>query len=681
MPSVVPLFPGIRALANPRTPPEPIRSARAWHGYKLEQKPGKARIDKIPYRLDGRKRVGKSGSDFDLAGMGSFDEAHAAALKYGFDGVAYAFTPGCGVTVVDGDKCLRPDGSLPPELEKLALGTFSEVSVSGSGAHFWYLGNLGDNRFPKEPNLYGLDTFSERGWIAYTGTPLSYYDLVKTVDGVAAVGDGVRALIGTRAAIAGAKTFSTAPDDFTAGWEPRIPDIDLERFKRDLQFIDPSCPREPWFNVLCAGHHQFDGDPAALDILVDWSSGGHNYVEGEVERYWEGMHGDGSGRRRITYAYILKLVKEAQTKPASAAALLAEPAPEPQAYDGKFRPIRAANLSSEPPRWLIRDVLPQSEDPVILYGASTAGKTFVAIDLAMAVARGEPWRGHPVAKGRILIITAEGSRGFRARLQAYCLHYNLDLSSIDIDVLPSQINIMEAEDVRELVRSVRTFGEYVLIIIDTLAQVTPGANENAGEDMSRALANIKAVQIATGSTVMVVHHAGKDVSRGSRGWSGLKAAAEAQLEVSRNEDTGERVIRIDKLKDGQDGVRYGFELMTQPVAMYEDGTEYTSCVVVPAELRPAPAPGAGGRGGSRVKSRSALQNFLLEVIEKHVARSQAGMRKSDLVKLTADLIPAPPAGERDVRRQNVTRSLDRLLRDTSDTAPLSTVGDMVFFHV
>ena len=98
-------------------------------------------------------------------------------------------------------------------------------------------------------------------------------------------------------------------------------------------------------------------------------------------------------------------------------------------------------------------------------------------------------------------------------------------------------------------------------IVDTLAQVTPGANENSGEDMGHALANVRALRLASGAMVVLVHHAGKDASKGSRGWSGLKAAADFQLEVLRHEN-GVREIHIEKLKDGEDGKRFGFELKT-----------------------------------------------------------------------------------------------------------------------
>jgi hypothetical protein len=81
---------------------------------------------------------------------------------------------------------------------------------------------------------------------------------------------------------------------------------------------------------------------------------------------------------------------------------------------------------------------------------------------------------------------------------------------------------------------------------------------------------------------LAVHHAGKDASKGSRGWSGIKAAADAQIEVLRHED-GQREIHLEKMKDGEDGVRFGFKLETVEIGTDEDGDRITSCVAVEAE--------------------------------------------------------------------------------------------------
>jgi protein translocase SecG subunit len=39
-----------------------------------------------------------------------------------------------------------------------------------------------------------------------------------------------------------------------------------------------------------------------------------------------------------------------------------------------------------------------------LFGASGSGKSFVALDMAAAIAQGIPWRDHRTVKGRVLII-------------------------------------------------------------------------------------------------------------------------------------------------------------------------------------------------------------------------------------------------------------------------------------
>jgi hypothetical protein len=51
-------------------------------------------------------------------------------------------------------------------------------------------------------------------------------------------------------------------------------------------------------------------------------------------------------------------------------------------------------------------------------------------------------------------------------------------------------------------------------------------------------------------TVIIAHHFGKDASRGGRGWSGLGAALDFELEIDR---AGElRIMRVTKSRDGSD---------------------------------------------------------------------------------------------------------------------------------
>src|SRR5690606_20260609 len=82
--------------------------------------------------------------------------------------------------------------------------------------------------------------------------------------------------------------------------------------------------------------------------------------------------------------------------------------------------------------------------------------------------------------------------------------------------------------------------------------------------------------------VILIHHSGKNALRGARGWSGLRAAADVEMEVLRADD--DRIISITKQKDGEEGQDYGFKLRVVPIGLDEDGDAITSCVVDEAQV-------------------------------------------------------------------------------------------------
>src|SRR5207244_2735924 len=53
------------------------------------------------------------------------------------------------------------------------------------------------------------------------------------------------------------------------------------------------------------------------------------------------------------------------------------------------------------PRWLVDNYL-VAETISVLFGPSGGGKTFVALDLALAIATGHPWLGEPVDGGYVV---------------------------------------------------------------------------------------------------------------------------------------------------------------------------------------------------------------------------------------------------------------------------------------
>lgn len=306
--------------------------------------------------------------------------------------------------------------------------------------------------------------------------------------------------------------------------------------------------------------------------------------------------------------------------------------------------------SGLPPTWIVKGVLPNAE-LVVLFGESGSGKSFVALDLAGAIARGVEWRGRKVKQGRVVYVAAEGAGGFRNRLNAYAQAHSLDLAALDLGVIKAAPNLMVKDDALDVCKAIIAGGPVSVVIIDTFAQVMPGANENAGEDVGKALQHCKGIHKATGAVVILVHHAGKDSSKGARGWSGLRAAADAELEVVKLA-TG-RLLRSTKQKDGEDGLEWGFELGVVPIGVDEDGDVLTSCVVQEAAV---PVPLKGGAGAN--KNGGVWAARVLEVLGELTLVQTTGIEKKAIIE---EVLRRSPGGSDN--KGSASRALTKLLAD------------------
>lgn len=321
--------------------------------------------------------------------------------------------------------------------------------------------------------------------------------------------------------------------------------------------------------------------------------------------------------------------------------------PKPQ----RFAVVPAGQFAQgKPPTWIIKGVLPQA-DLAVLFGESGSGKSFAAVDMAVDIAMGTTWRGKTVRKGRVVYIAAEGAGGFRNRLKAIAQQRGLNLADIPIGVIPDAPNMLEKTDALDVAKSIHAAGGADLVILDTWAQVTAGANENSGEDMGRALAHCKGIHRATGALVMLVHHSGKDSSKGARGWSGLRAAADVELEVLRNEDA--RSLTVTKLKDGEDGAEFAFRLENVVLGLDDDGEEITSCIVEHGQGTVARKKDKGPKG--------SIERLVVNVMRDLIGLGEPFVEVLDLKAAVANQIAFDPAeGKRDTRGQRIDRALDTL---------------------
>jgi len=651
------------------TAPAPLRDIPAWLTWRYESFEDEPKPRKVPYYADGARRSGRQGSPEDRARLTTFALACEQAAKRGMSGVGFAPLQGLGVVALDFDNCVE-DGIVDAGVEAVIAGTYCEYSPSGRGVRAFFSGSIGNRKAATTPNDYGLETFSTSGFVTVTGHLLPHVDVLGLEDALAPVNAALVDLCERRfKAAAPALT-----DDFTAGYEPKL-GLTLDEIEDLVDQLDPDIGRDEWIRVGMALHHELEGDGEGFAIWDAWSSGGAKYPgEHSLQTQWDSFtRRVGPGQRQVTMASVKKMVADSQ-RVAQADKLREAHDTAVSSFDGKFPAVPLSAMVGQPlPRWLIKGVLPQTEDPIILFGASGAGKSFVAIDMACAIARGTAWRDRRVAKGKVLYLAAEGGAGIAKRFRAYCLHHKIDMADLQIDVITACPNILESDDVKEIVKSMGAFGPYTAVFIDTLAQVTPGANENSGEDMGRVLANIKAVQQVTHATVVAIHHAGKDLSKGSRGWSGLKAGVEAQIEVVRDEASGGRHIRIEKMKDGEDGLRFGFKLEVHALAMDEDGDEVTSCAVVEDELRKPET----REPRATERRRGRFQTHVLDMVSL-LDSALATMPLSELVKFCADALPKPDVGIRDTRRQDIHRAIQGLGKEKD--GPLQVRDNLVIFY-
>lgn len=556
--------------------PAGLRQIQGWLMWRYEHHENEPKPRKIPYYASGQKRSGQQGGPEDRRHLTTFDAARAAAARKGMDGVGIALLPDWGLAALDFDHCTLPDGSLHPEVAEIAAQSYAEWSPSGSGVRVLFKGDLLNRKSHGGP--YGFETFSTKGFVTFTGNRLDITEVLGNENTLADVTPEVVALYAKRFkprevadVDADGQTRRGMTDDELRELLAKLPNEDLPYESDDGQ---PS-----WLGVGMALHHETSG--AGFHLWDEWSQASSKYTHSDYGHYkWVrfGNHGGASITVHSLARWAGVDLEAASPEDFDDLTANADGTPKPLRF--QFQPLGEL-LTARPLGWIVKGLLPKAQLGVI-YGASGSGKSFVALDLAMSIARGEPWRGRRVTRMPVAYVIAEGSAGFKKRVEAYAMRHGVKPAEVPIHGLAAAPNLGEPNDVKELIKGLQAIGGVGLVVIDTLAQVTPGADENTGKDMNPIMKRCQAISAATGALVLLVHHSGKDAARGARGWTGIRAALDVEIEVVRQ--VNGRFVRLTKSKDDVDGLEWGFDLDIVPVGIDEDGDEITSCVVREAEV-------------------------------------------------------------------------------------------------
>ncbi|MFZ2336374.1 MAG: AAA family ATPase [Sideroxyarcus sp.] len=248
----------------------------------------------------------------------------------------------------------------------------------------------------------------------------------------------------------------------------------------------------------------------------------------------------------------------------------------------RFSPLPVEALEAmSPQQWRIKGVIP-IEGLAVVYGASTAGKSFLSLEMAASVGAGLPFFEHVTKPAAVLYVGLEGEGGYRGRVVAWQRHHGRAMPE-GVRFLLQPFRLTDPQDVTDLA-AVCPPG--CVVFIDTLNRAAPGMDENSSRDMGAVIEGAKTLQRLIGGLVVLIAHSGKDSARGLRGHSSLFAALDAAVLVNRDDNA--RSWKVDKAKDGKDGETHYFRLNVVEIGIDEDGDAITSCVVVPEEAPTSP---------------------------------------------------------------------------------------------
>lgn len=252
--------------------------------------------------------------------------------------------------------------------------------------------------------------------------------------------------------------------------------------------------------------------------------------------------------------------------------------PDGLAVDPRTRPIPVSRLTAslEASAQLIPGFLP-AVGTAIMASRPKAGKSLLAMNLAVAVSAGGVFLGHRLTEPRrALYISLEGGAAlFRRRLDAM-VPDPAWLAELALDYLDRLPHPLHSPDGIAWLRSIGS--EYGLIIIDTIKSAMPGLDFNDYE--TQFLFNeLNNVATERGTCILALHHTNKmDAVLGS---TGIEGGVDTIILMQRRERAGvrdpyRRITVLSRSFDGGDwvirldGMTLTFQPVTDPVETLPD---------------------------------------------------------------------------------------------------------------
>lgn len=321
---------------------------------------------------------------------------------------------------------------------------------------------------------------------------------------------------------------------------------------------------------------------------------------------------------------------------------------EEDAHGPEWRSLSFDELLAQPPvEWLIEGLLPRV-GVALLASEPRAGKSFIALDVALHLAcNGSTFFGKSLrGNGAVAYVALEGLGGMAARARAWRSSYSQAQLAHPLHLIrwngAAPLTEGQKEFADELRRCKRKSSSLALVIVDTLT-LGLAADENDSGEVGEALRFLAALSDELRCCVLLLHHVRKDGKLGKpsrmtladvRGSSALVGNVDCVLGLEHREGREERALLSLKVKDGEQGAPLWFRLVPQLTGlMREDGTPETSCVVEsaepPAEVEVDREEEKAKRQSARLdKRRQEVADSILGLAEKRPGLNRTALKQA-----------------------------------------------------
>ncbi len=488
---------------------------------------------------------------------GSFEPARCIVDMIGdARGIGYEITPADGLVAVDFDQCLDADGNLLPPFDEWikALPGYWELSQSGTGLHGFVRGTLpagcGNKRHIDPQNKADereVELYVQERYIALTG---ALWGPQTTLADAPSAQPGIDAIL---------EQMHMRPEDAAAG--AALPDVPDRPEEEITAIIKAALAKSPDFYTLwnwterpgklgneskddiafvCSAWKATEYELSAGDLMhgLDASPWAQTKTNSPEKDHWDkwfacGARKDGAYRRNTALRAYQRAKQDEAAKIEGFTSLAANlPA------GGVFTAAELDKMDLPPVQWAVPGLLPAGLS--FLVAAPKMGKSWMALDLCLAVAAGGEWLGRKVNQGPTLYLDLEDSANrAQARMRTLLDGFTAAPETCTFRLLAP---ILGPDLFKILDEWIAANPGAKVVCIDTFQKIKPatGKNETSYSADYRICAPLQSWAQQHNICVLLVHHTKKgtgsaDIFEGINGSQGLMGSADAVLMLTKGD--------------------------------------------------------------------------------------------------------------------------------------------------